>query len=126
MLVTCAIIIKNDKILVTQRSEKMPLSLMWEFPGGKIKAGESETDCIIREIKEELNIAINPLKRLEPVIHRYEQEITLIPFISDYVSGEILLAEHKDFLWLSKEELLTLNWAAADLPIVHQLLNITL
>jgi HKD family nuclease len=52
--VTCAIIHFNDKILVTQRSEKMKLPLKWEFPGGKLEEDESEIDCIKREIREEI------------------------------------------------------------------------
>ena len=53
--VTCAIILFDQKILVVQRSEDMMLPLKWEFPGGKIEKEESEENCIIREIKEELN-----------------------------------------------------------------------
>ena len=56
--VTCAIISFNNKILVVQRSENMKLPLKWEFPGGKIENGESEKECIKREIKEKLNIKI--------------------------------------------------------------------
>ncbi len=58
--VTCAIILFQNKILVTQRSESMKLPLKWEFPGGKLEPGESEEACIIREIKEELNLNIFP------------------------------------------------------------------
>lgn len=57
--VTCAIIYFNDKILVTQRSEKMKLPLKWEFPGGKLEEDESEIDCIKREIREEIREEIN-------------------------------------------------------------------
>lgn len=62
--VTCAIIIVKDKILVTQRSEKMKLPLKWEFPGGKIEGNESEIDCVKREIKEEINIEIEIIRKL--------------------------------------------------------------
>lgn len=126
MIVTCAIIEKEDKILATQRSESMHLPLKWEFPGGKILHNETEIDCIIREIKEELGILIIPIKRLIPVVHKYEKEITLVPYISTYMSGNIELMEHKAYLWLPKSELISLDWAAADLPIVYQYLNITL
>ena len=61
--VTCAIIYFNDKILVTQRSEKMKFPLKWEFPGGKLEEGESEIDCIKREIREEINIEIEIFKQ---------------------------------------------------------------
>lgn len=54
--VTCGIILKDGKVLVAQRSEAMSLPLKWEFPGGKIVRGESEEDCLKRELLEELNI----------------------------------------------------------------------
>ena len=69
--VTCAIIIIDNKILVTQRSEKMKLPLKWEFPGGKLEKDEGETDCIIREIREEINIEIEVLKKLSNSIFDY-------------------------------------------------------
>ena len=125
--VTCAIIYFNDKILVTQRSEKMKLPLKWEFPGGKLEEDESEIDCIIREIREEINIEIKVLEKLSNSIYDYGTfKINLIPFISTYVSGEIILTEHKDYKIIDKSELLGLDWAEADLPIVEELLKIEL
>lgn len=122
--VTCAIILFQNKILVTQRSESMKLPLKWEFPGGKLETGESEKDCIIREIKEELNLNIFPYKKLSNFIHDYGTfKINLIPFVAKYVSGEIELNEHKDYKLLDKHELLSLDWAEADLPIVNEFLK---
>jgi 8-oxo-dGTP diphosphatase len=122
--VTCAIILFNQKILVAQRSEKMKLPLKWEFPGGKLEDGESEVNCIKREIKEEINIEIEILKKLSNSIHDYGTfKINLIPFISNYVTGEIILSEHKDYKILNKSELLNLDWAEADLPIVEEFLK---
>ena len=125
--VTCAIIYFNDKILVTQRSEKMKLPLKWEFPGGKLEEDESEIDCLIREIREEINIEIKVLEKLSNSIYDYGTfKINLIPFISTYVSGEIILTEHKDYKIIDKSELLGLDWAEADLPIVEELLKFEL
>lgn len=119
--VTCAIIEKDGFVLVTQRSEQMSLPLKWEFPGGKIEREESTEDCLKREIKEELNIEINIIAPLEPNSHAYPNGklIRLIPFICEYNSGTLYLAEHADYKWLKKHELLTLDWAAADIPIVN-------
>ncbi len=123
--VTCAIILRDDKILATQRSEEMKLPLKWEFPGGKLEFQESENDCIKREIKEELNIEISILSKLSENIHDYgDVKIKLIPFIAKYNSGDILLTEHKDYKWMEKQDLLTLDWAVADLPIVREFLAI--
>lgn len=125
--VTCAIILIDNKILVTQRSEKMKLPLKWEFPGGKVEDNENEIECIKREIKEELNIEIEILKKISSSIYDYGTfKINLIPFISNYVSGEIILSEHKDYKLLDKSELLNLDWAEADLPIVEEFLKLEL
>ncbi|MFV7235095.1 (deoxy)nucleoside triphosphate pyrophosphohydrolase [Flavobacterium sp. ZB4R12] len=125
--VTCAIIIKDNKVLVTQRSVKMKLPLKWEFPGGKLEENESEIDCIKREIKEEINIDIQILKKLSNSIYDYGTfKINLIPFIAKHILGEIKLAEHKDYKLLEKTELLSLDWAEADLPIVEEFLKLEL
>ncbi|MCD0468143.1 (deoxy)nucleoside triphosphate pyrophosphohydrolase [Flavobacterium sp. JAS] len=123
--VTCAIILKEKKILVAQRNEKMKLPLKWEFPGGKLEINESEIDCIKREIKEEININIEVLQKLSNNIHDYGTfKINLIPFLVQYISGEIKLAEHKDYRLLKRSELLNLDWAEADLPIVEEFLKL--
>ncbi len=125
--VTCAIILFHNKILVTQRSEKMKLPLKWEFPGGKLEEGENVFECIKREIKEEINIEIEVVKQLSSSIYNYGTfTINLIPFLSEYVSGEIILSEHKDYKLLDKLELLHLDWAEADLPIVEEFLKMEL
>lgn len=123
--VTCAIIEHNNKVLVTQRSEKMALPLKWEFPGGKIEKNETAEACLIREILEELDINIKIKKQLNSNTHEYSETkiIKLMPFICQLVSGEIKLTEHANFLWLSKIELVNLDWAEADIPILNEYLN---
>lgn len=109
-IVTCAIIENNNRVLVVQRSERMKLPLKWEFPGGKIEEFETEEACIRREIKEELNIEIELIKRLTPSIFDYpEISIKLIPFIAKQIGGQIKLNEHVDFRYLEKNELLNLD-----------------
>ncbi|WP_147678479.1 (deoxy)nucleoside triphosphate pyrophosphohydrolase [Algibacter pacificus] len=122
--VTCAIIHFKDKVLAVQRSKTMKLPLKWEFAGGKIEAGESEIDCIKREIFEELNIQIEVKERLTPVTHQYPDfKIKLIPFIAEYTSGDLELKEHADYVLVHKEELTKLGWAEADLPILKEFLG---
>jgi 8-oxo-dGTP diphosphatase len=123
--VTCAIILKNHKILVTQRGEKMKLPLKWEFPGGKLEIDESEENCIKREIREELGIEIGVIGRLSNNIHDYGSfKIELIPFLANYISGEIKLIEHANCVWLNNNELIDLDWAEADKPIVNELIKL--
>jgi 8-oxo-dGTP diphosphatase len=124
LTVVCAIIYSGNKILVTQRSQKMKMPMKWEFPGGKLEKDDSEIECIKREIKEELNIEIRVIKRLSSVIYDYKDfKIHLIPYIAEYESGEIILTEHVAFQLLEKINLSLLDWAEADIPIVRELLN---
>jgi 8-oxo-dGTP diphosphatase len=120
--VACAIIIYKEKILAVQRSPQMSLPLKWEFPGGKIEENETEEDCIKREIREELNIEILLLKKLSSSFHKYPNiNVELIPFVAQYLSGELTLKEHQSYQLLTLAELNNLDWAEADLPIVKEL-----
>jgi 8-oxo-dGTP diphosphatase len=118
--VTCAIIISNNKILCVQRSAIMSMPSKWEFPGGKLEEGESEEECLLREIREELGLVVQITSRLRENIHEYHENlrIRLIPFICKITSGELSLKEHSQSKWLEKPDLLVLDWAEADLPVV--------
>ena len=119
--VICAIILVNDKVLVTQRSATMKMPFKWEFPGGKLESDESEIDCIKRELKEELNIEISIINKLTNTTHDYGHvQINLIPFVVKYLSGEIILAEHLQYKLLALTELEYLDWAEADLPVLKE------
>jgi 8-oxo-dGTP diphosphatase len=123
--VTCAIIEVENRVLVVQRSKEMSMPLKWEFPGGKIESGECEEECIVREIKEELNLEISDLIKLCSSIFDYPSiSIELIPFVVKQVRGQIKLNEHAYFLYLTKYKLLDLDWAEADIPIVKEYLNL--
>ena len=123
--VTCALIVDNqNRLLAAQRSSAMSLPLKWEFPGGKIEPDETAEDCLVREIKEELDIEIAILKKLPSNRHAYPNIIVnLIPFVSKHVSGAITLKEHANYKWLNANQLLDLDWADADVPILHNYLN---
>jgi 8-oxo-dGTP diphosphatase len=123
--VTCALIIDNqNRLLAAQRSNTMSLPLKWELPGGKIEPNETSEQCLIREIKEELNIEVVIIKALTPNTHNYPLiTIQLIPFVCNQISGEIELKEHTNFKWLNTNELLDLDWADADIPILSHYLN---
>lgn len=123
--VTCAIIQFEEKVLVVQRAEKMKQPLKWEFPGGKIESGETEEECVLREIKEEISIDIEVSEKLSPSVFTYDDiTIRLIPFLAYYKIGEIKLMEHKQYKWLRREQLEELNWAEADIPILNEFLTI--
>ena len=122
--VACAIILHEGKILVAQRGEQMSLPLKWEFPGGKLKDGESAESCIVREILEELEIEIEVIERLNDSMFHYETiSVNLIPFICNYRAGEIRLIEHKEVKWLLSSDMLALDWAPADIPVLHEFMK---
>jgi 8-oxo-dGTP diphosphatase len=124
--VVCAVIEKNDLVLCAQRSEHMVLPLKWEFPGGKIEANEDEKSALLREILEELNVSIEILERLPEHVHAYtpEKEIRLIPYRCKLAVGATLHArEHAELRWVERHELLALDWAAADVMVVRNLLS---
>ena len=124
--VVCAIIEQDDLVLCALRSERMSLPGKWEFPGGKLEVNELPEEALIREIKEELNVEIKIIEALPFAEHSYipEKTIRLIPFRCNILSDNSPRAtEHSELRWMKKDELLQLDWAAADVPIVRQLMN---
>ncbi len=115
--VTCAVIRNEEnEVLIVQRGEASDHPYKWEFPGGKILEGESEDDCIIREIREELSMEIVICGRLPEVDHDYgNKHIRLIPFICDTLDELPLLSEHIDFKWVSEKDLLSFDYSEADI-----------
>lgn len=121
--VACAIIVHKEKVLAAQRSESMTLPLKWEFPGGKIEAGETPTDCLERELLEELGITVTTEAPLPPATHCYADfNVTLYPFICRMAGGTVTLHEHQAVIWIEPQRMLELDWAAADLPIIDTFL----
>lgn len=117
--VVCAIIEHQHKVLVTQRSVRMDQAGLWEFPGGKCEAGESEAEALVREIQEELHIRIRPEQLLGRFPHQdLDKSLCLIAYTCSWRSGELKLEEHAASRWLHKNELSSLNWCPADLPVV--------
>lgn len=117
--VACAIIESGGKVLAAQRSASMTLPLKWEFPGGKIEAGETPEDCLARELEEELGISVRIGTALPPATHGYEEfTVTLYPFTCLVTGGSITMHEHQALQWIEPARLPELDWAAADLPVI--------
>ncbi|HON17982.1 MAG TPA: (deoxy)nucleoside triphosphate pyrophosphohydrolase [Salinivirgaceae bacterium] len=120
--VTCAIIVKNRKILATRRKEHHKRGGLWEFPGGKIEPSETAQECIVREIEEELGLKIDIVGMLSPVVHNYDDIIIrLIPFIAITTTRIQFLSDHDFARFFSLDELQKLSWAEADRKILLQL-----
>ncbi|RAU83214.1 (deoxy)nucleoside triphosphate pyrophosphohydrolase [Pontibacter arcticus] len=124
--VTCAIIEQQGRVLVTQRSGKMSQPFLWEYPGGKLEPNETEEAALVREIKEELNIAIEPVFRLTSVIHTFPDNlvIELIPFICRYKGGNVSLTEHRSYQWSTLSDLKKYDWCPADIPVLNEYLEL--
>ena len=121
--VACAIIERGGLVLAAQRSAFKSLPLKWEFPGGKIEPGEPLEGCLKRELLEEMGVAIEIGTSLQPHTHHYADfSVTLHPFICTITSGEIVLYEHADAIWVPPEKLRAMDWAEADFPVIDSYL----
>jgi 8-oxo-dGTP diphosphatase len=122
--VVAAIIQRGDEFLCLQRgpSKYEYIAHKWEFPGGKVEAGESQAEALVREIQEELGLAIHVTEALLTVEHTYPDfRITMHGLLCAALTPELTLHEHAAYTWLRREQLHTLDWAAADLPLVAHL-----
>lgn len=123
--VACAIIEKEGKVLAAQRSQTMTLPLKWEFPGGKIEAGESPEECLSRELREELGVSVRIGAALSPATHCYPDfTVTLYPFTCRVAGGSITMHEHHALQWIEPRRMPELDWAAADLPVIGEYMAI--
>jgi 8-oxo-dGTP diphosphatase len=118
--VACALIEHRGLLLSVQRSAAMSLPLKWEFPGGKIEPGEDAAACLRREVREELGVEVDVGEPLPSATHDYPGfSVVLYPLRCRVTSGELTLHEHAAARWLSPAELFSVDWAAADLPVLE-------
>lgn len=123
MVIVCAAIIhKGDKILIAQRLEGSHLEFMWEFPGGKVIEGEYPKQCVVREIREELDIDIEANDIYDVVFHKYEDKnVLLLVYDCTYISGEPKAVDCNAFEWVTLNELDSYNFTSADKEVVNKL-----
>lgn len=121
--VVAAVIHDGGRILATQRGYG-EFKDKWEFPGGKMEAGESREEALRREIREELDTEINIGKLLCTVEYDYPAfHLTMHCCLCSVVSGTLVLKEHESARWLPAEALESVDWLPADLqilPIIRQ------
>jgi len=121
-IVTAAVITDGDRVLVTQRHAGASQGLKWEFPGGKLEEGEDPEDCIVREIKEELEMEIAVTDIFKVVMHRYrDRNILLLAYLCRHQGGSPTPAGCRDLAWAPVGRLPEYDLAAADLPIAAKL-----
>ena len=119
--VVAAIIIENEKVFATQRGYG-DFKDGWEFPGGKIDAGETPEEALVREIKEELDTEVEVKELLDTVEYDYPNfHLSMDCFICSIKSGDLVLKEHEAAQWLKKEALDSVDWLPADLGLIDKI-----
>lgn len=112
----------EDRILACRRPPGDAWAGWWEFPGGKIEAGEGPDSALIRELIEEIGVSTQPKFVVEKISHEYEDRLVMLQIWDCGViePATIRLSEHDEARWLSADELLDVKWLPADLPIIER------
>jgi 8-oxo-dGTP diphosphatase len=121
-----AAIVAERKVLACARAHPPELAGMWEFPGGKVEPGESETAALVRECQEELGVRIVVGDRIGDDIPLGHRRTVLKIFTARLVDGNPTALEHAELRWLGRDELDDVPWLPADAPIVAALRQGTL
>ena len=112
---------EEGRIFATQRGYG-PMKDGWEFPGGKMEAGETPEEALKREIWEELETRIEVEQLFETIDYDYPDfHLTMHCYICKVESGELTLKEHEAARWLTKEQLSSIDWLPADRSIIRSL-----
>jgi 8-oxo-dGTP diphosphatase len=121
--VVAALIWKNGKILICQRTRHQAMPLMWEFPGGKIEEGEQPRDALRRELDEELGIAAVVGDEVVRIQHKYPggNSVELRFFEVLEYSGELENRIFREIVWADPKDLPTYDFLEADLTLVRDL-----
>ena len=120
--VTAAILVHNGRILIARRRSPDDLAGKWEFPGGKIEAHETPQQCLIREMKEEFDIDVAVGDFFEE--SQYPDgsgTIRLLAYHTTWKGGRISLKAHAAMRWVSLNQMQTIDFAPADIPIAEKL-----
>ena len=122
LIVSAALIIEQERVLVTQRKEGSSLGLLWEFPGGKIEEDEEPRQALQRELWEELGIEVEVGAFFGATFHRYpEYPVLLLVYSCRVEKGDPRPLKSRDLRWVSFDELKELTMPPADEPIRRQL-----
>lgn len=119
--VVAAVIHKDNKIFATARGYG-EFKGMWEFPGGKVEAGETSQQALIREIQEELDTKITVGDLIGTIEYDYPTfHLSMDCFWCKVVEGKLKLLEAEDAKWLSKDNLYSVQWLPADMTLIEKI-----
>ncbi len=119
--VVAAIITNDDKIFVTQRGYG-EFKGGWEFPGGKMEAGETPEQALVREIQEELDTEIKVGQLVDTIEYNYPNfHLTMHCYLCTILSGSLVLKEHEAAKWLTLSTLDSVEWLPADISLINHL-----
>lgn len=127
LVAACVLLDGEGRVLLARRPEGRPLAGLWEFPGGKIEAGEEPEDALLRELREELGIAIakQDLAPLTFASHAYPDFHLLMPvYLCRRWDGEVTAHEGQEFLWVKPDRLHLYDMPPADAPLKIALRNL--
>ncbi len=127
LVVACALVDADGRVLVAQRPEGKALAGLWEFPGGKMEAGERPEDTLIRELKEELGITVKEacLAPLTFASYAYDTFHLLMPlWICRRWEGTVQPLEHTALKWVRPGKLRDLSMPPADEPLIPPLIDL--
>jgi 8-oxo-dGTP diphosphatase len=129
LVVAAALVDPDGRVLIAQRPEGKSMAGLWEFPGGKIEAGEPPEDALIRELAEELDIAVKEacLAPFTFASHSYGDFHLLMPlFVCRRWEGEPKPRHHAALKWVRPKDLTQYPMPAADLPLIPMLRDLLL
>ena len=127
LVVACALVDADGRVLIAQRPQGKQLAGLWEFPGGKLETGESPEDALVRELREELGIEtkVACLAPLTFASHSYESFHLLMPlFVCRRFEGTPVALEHQAIKWVKPARLRDYPMPAADLPLIAHLVDL--
>ena len=119
MRVVAGVVMDSGQVMIARRLGRLRMGGLWEFPGGKVEAGESDEVALVRELREELNIVVAVHEFLGESIHDDGRgPVKLVAYRCTHVSGELMLQDHDAVRYVYPNEFGEYEFAPADVPLL--------